>query len=89
MNSLNNSAAHHIVAGGANYPNAVNARNLLKEANIDINEAANGVSLPNGSKYVIDEVFPHQNIHTKVYYEIVYSRLSESAPTKRREELQK
>jgi hypothetical protein len=41
-----NSAAHHIVAGGAPNADAEETRELLRKAGIDINEASNGVFLP-------------------------------------------
>jgi hypothetical protein len=84
-----NSAAHHIVAGGENYINAKEARKLIEEANIDINEAANGVFLPKSSKYVIDDALPHANIHTNTYYDNLYDRLKNVPKENRRNELQK
>lgn len=84
-----NSAAHHIVAGGASDEFAQNTRLLLKKAGIDINEAANGVFLPRNSKYVIDETTNHAAVHTKLYYRTVYQRLSRVELTDIRDELGK
>jgi hypothetical protein len=84
-----NAAAHHIVAGGENYINAEAAREILKKADIDINEAANGVFLPKGSKYVIDESIAHTKVHTHSYYDNLLIRLQNSSPNKIREELQR
>jgi hypothetical protein len=84
-----NSAAHHIVAGKENYVNAKETRKLLEEANIDINEATNGVFLPKNSKYVIDDATPHANGHTNTYYDNLYDRLKSVAKEERRYELQK
>ncbi|MDR3048135.1 MAG: AHH domain-containing protein [Bacteroidales bacterium] len=83
----NNSAAHHIVVGGSS--KADDARKLLKEADIDINEASNGVFLPKSSKYVIDEASPHANVHTDAYYRNIYDRLEKTPINQRRYELQK
>ncbi|MDR0573556.1 MAG: AHH domain-containing protein, partial [Tannerella sp.] len=82
-----NSAAHHIVAG--KHAGADEARRLLKEEGIDINEAANGVFLPQNSKYVIDEASPHANIHTTEYFQNINNRLQDTPIGKRRKELQK
>jgi hypothetical protein len=68
---------------------AEETRKLLKEADIDINEASNGVFLPKDSKYVIDEATSHANVHTKTYYDEIYNRLERIDVGKRREELQK
>jgi hypothetical protein len=84
-----NSAAHHIVAGGSQNTYAERTRVLLKNADIDINEAANGVFLPKNSKYLIDEASSHANIHTNVYYEAVYDRLKNLSKEGFRGELQK
>jgi hypothetical protein len=83
-----NSAAHHIVAGGSNNSYAEETRKLLKKENIDINEASNGVFLPKNSKYIIDEASPHANIHTDIYYRTVYNKLSQVSSSKIRNELQ-
>jgi hypothetical protein len=82
-----NSAAHHIVAGGS--AKAEDARKLLQDAGIDINEASNGVFLPKNSKYVIDGATSHANVHTKAYYDEIYNRLERTNAGKRREELQR
>jgi hypothetical protein len=82
-----NSAAHHIVAGGSE--KAKETRKLLEEADIDINEAANGVFLPKSSKYVVDEATPHANVHTNKYFDEVNIRLERIPVNQRRNELQK
>jgi hypothetical protein len=84
-----NSHAHHITAGGASNPDAINSRLILQREGIDINEAVNGVFLPSSSKYAIDSAVPHANVHTKVYYEEIFNRLNSAASGKVREELQK
>jgi hypothetical protein len=84
-----NSAAHHIVAGGANNTYAKSTRELLKDADIDINEAANGVFLPRNSKYLIDEATSHASMHTGTYYETVYNRLKDLSKKDIRNELVK
>lgn len=84
-----NSAAHHIVPGGETYINAKEARGLIEEAEIDINEATNGVFLPKGSKYVIDDAIAHSKVHTNKYYDNLYDRLKSVSKEDRRMELQK
>jgi A nuclease family of the HNH/ENDO VII superfamily with conserved AHH len=69
------SAAHHIVAGGAE--RAAPARAVLDRFGIGINDAANGAFLPSGV---------HARIHTNAYYETVNSALSQA--TTRQEALQ-
>jgi RHS repeat-associated protein len=70
-------SAHHIVAGDALAADP--ARTVLKNFGIGINDAANGVFLPqlkesaaaSGSSAVI-----HQNLHTDYYYTVVNDTLS-------------
>lgn len=69
------SAAHHIVAGGAQ--RAAPARAVLDRFGIGINDAANGAFLPSGV---------HARIHTNAYYDAVNGALSQA--TTRQEALQ-
>jgi hypothetical protein len=82
-----NSAAHHIVAG--KHSGADEARRLLKEEDIDINEAANGVFLPMNSKYVIGETTSHANVHTFKYFQEINRRLEQTPVGQRRNALGK
>ena len=84
-----NSAAHHIVAGGEKYTNARLSRKILDDAEIDINEAANGVFLPKESKYVIGDAVAHTKVHTNRYYDALYGRLKDIQKDKIRNELKK
>ncbi len=59
--------AHHIVAAGAR--GAEQARDLLAAFGIGIDDAANGVFLPNKV---------HRKIHTAEYYKSVTERLSQA-----------
>lgn len=64
-------AAHHIVAGTSQ--NAVEARKVLENCGIDINDAANGVFLPT-VKDVTDAAY-HPSLHTDAYYRKVSEML--------------
>jgi hypothetical protein len=75
---LPNRAAHHIVAGED--PRAAQARRILKQAGIDINDADNGVFLPRGSKYAKGAETPHSRVHTDLYYKTLTERLQKAAP---------
>lgn len=73
-----NTAAHHIVAGGD--PRAAAVRAILDSAGIDINEAVNGVFLPCSSKVACPPASTHSRIHTNVYYDALEERLT-NVPT--------
>ena len=84
-----NSDAHHIIAGNSTNTAAVRARQLLDEAGVDVNEAANGVYLPT-NRHFPDEVAPnHKRVHTNRYYEAIVDRLNDIDPGDRREEIRK
>jgi cyanophycinase-like exopeptidase len=76
------SAAHHIVAGGAD--DAEPARRVLANFGIGINDAANGVFLPasKNSPNVMGAAV-HASLHTKRYYKAVNKLLS-TAKTRER-----
>ena len=67
-------AAHHIVAGGARA--ATEARAILKNFGVDINDAANGVFLP-ATKALAEtrDAVAHAAVHTKEYYDSVTTAL--------------
>jgi RHS repeat-associated protein len=77
------SAAHHIVAGGK--PDAKEARDILDQFGVDINDAANGVWLPRflSSANPYDTAV-HSKVHSDDYYRNVNSRVRAA---KSREEL--
>lgn len=75
-----NTAAHHIVAGGSQNVNAQLSRQILKRAQIGIDDAANGVFLPQNLNFVQPPAATHSILHTNRYYLNVYSRLS-NVPT--------
>jgi hypothetical protein len=84
-------AAHHIVTGGEQFPSAIEARRILADAGIDINEAANGVFLP---RKVADNdlgMAIHSGRHPELYSDEVLRRLSplEGNPQGLRVELQR
>ena len=80
-----NSDAHHIVASGSE--RAERARELIEEAGIDINEAANGVYLPSNAHYP-DQVAPnHRRVHSNAYYQAIIDRLEGVGPSERRAEM--
>ncbi|MFB9201104.1 polymorphic toxin-type HINT domain-containing protein [Nonomuraea spiralis] len=67
-------AAHHIVAGTDK--RADPARKILDRFGIDINDAANGVWLPGGSKKPNPGgAIPHSRVHTNSYYDSVNDAL--------------
>ena len=70
-------AAHHIVAG--NSEGAKDARAILRKFGIGINDAANGVYLPN-IKGLSEEAY-HNTLHTNAYYKEV-NKMLEQATTK-------
>ena len=65
-------AAHHIVAGNSKY--AAEARQILHQFGIGINDAINGVFLPT-VKGVSDAAY-HPGLHTQAYYNKVNDLLS-------------
>lgn len=73
-------AAHHIVPFSENrsfaQPYADDARDILKNVGIDLNDSENGVYLPHIKKLknTTSESY-HPEIHTQKYYEAVYKRL--------------
>lgn len=72
-------AAHHIVAGGEKYESAVEARRILANAGIDINEAANGVFLPRSAADSDLGMANHPGRHTENYSRAVLARLEPHA----------
>ncbi|MEZ6192087.1 MAG: LamG-like jellyroll fold domain-containing protein [Phycisphaerales bacterium] len=74
----NNSAAHHIVAG--NDRRAARARGILQREGIDINDATNGVFLPQNSKFASPPASTHSSLHTNRYYEELNKRLENASP---------
>jgi len=73
-----NSAAHHIVPGALE--KAADAREILKRAGIDINDASNGVFLPANRKVVAEETkaLVHAPLHTDRYIKALTDRLTEA-----------
>lgn len=65
--------AHHVVEGTD--PAAQKSRQLLADVNIDINDAANGIFLPDGSPDSIFKGAEHRTSHTPEYSQWVYERL--------------
>lgn len=65
-------AAHHIVAGSSK--KAAEARAILLNYGVDINDAVNGVFLPTVKS--ASEAAYHPSLHTKAYYEKVTELLS-------------
>lgn len=67
-------AAHHIVA--CNDPRAAEARRILADAGIDLNEAINGVFLPRNTRVPNPTgANVHSTLHTRRYYEEITERL--------------
>jgi hypothetical protein len=66
-------AAHHIVAKAA--PRAEQARRVLQQAGVKINEAVNGVVLPAVKNYA-GKAANHLTLHTNAYYDWVNQRLA-------------
>ncbi len=72
--------AHHIVAAGdSRFRHAIEAREILEKFNIHINDATNGVWLPN--KPGVGSAAYHRVIHAKEYYRKV-ARLLRLAKTR-------
>lgn len=84
-------SAHHIVAGGEQFESAVQARQILADAGIDINEAANGVFLPSKTAGIDLGKAIHSGRHPEAYSIKVRDRLLPFAgnPAALRVELQK
>lgn len=69
------SAAHHIVPKGVKTnDDAAEARKIIEEWGIDVNNAANGVYLP--TEKGINAGSYHPSLHTKDYYKMVYDKVS-------------
>ena len=77
-------AAHHIVAGGSSYKAAEEARIILSNYGIGINDAVNGVFLP--IEKGVSEAAYHCSLHTYEYYNAVLKLLQN---TKTRNEAEK
>jgi len=70
-----NHATHHIVAGGAQ--RAEPARRILAKFGINVDDAVNGVYLPNGKAAAAGgKAANHQGLHTSSYYRSVNERLA-------------
>lgn len=67
------SDAHHVVEGTD--PAAQGSRQIFEEVNLDINDAANGILLPDGSEASIFKGAAHLTSHTEEYSQWVYQRL--------------
>lgn len=74
-------AAHHIVQGGSEKTDAVQARRKLYSLGIDIDDPANGVWLPTEKSPSSVPGINHRKIHTNTYREQV-ARDLQSATTK-------
>lgn len=68
-------AAHHVVEGTD--PDAEESRKILEKFGIDINDAANGIFLPDGSSGSIFKGAAHMTSHTKEYSEYVHNELKD------------
>jgi hypothetical protein len=73
--------AHHIVQGGNDDAAAVEARALLRDYGIDIDEAANGVWLPKNGRVPGTRAQPHvgNGMHSASYRARVLVRLQNAA----------
>ena len=73
-----NHAAHHIVAARAKAADA--SRLILRDFKIGLDEAVNGVFLPQNmfGRAANSTAAYHPKLHTGVYYEEVYNRLAEA-----------
>ena len=70
-------AAHHMVASGSRNASAEQSRALLDKFGIKVNDAVNGVFLPDSN----DSSAPganHRQLHTKKYYDAVLDRLQQA-----------
>ena len=69
-------AAHHIVAGRAS--GAKESRSILEKFSISINDASNGVFLPNVKNLDGVAATFHNSMHTKTYYDTVNKLLRDA-----------
>lgn len=67
--------AHHVVEG--NDKTAEAARRILRKFKIDINDAANGILLPDGTQGSIYKGAIHKTSHTENYSKYVYSKIKD------------
>lgn len=85
-------AAHHIVPGTQNQPDAIIARSHLAQLGIESNDAANGVFLEyrkSKGATTIGTGTVHNDVHTDVYFAEVKRRvMTAKTPEKAREILQ-
>ena len=72
-------AAHHIVAGGEQFQSAIQARKILADAGIDINEAANGVFLPRNAADIDLGKAIHSGRHPEANSDAMLARLAPHA----------
>jgi hypothetical protein len=72
-------AAHHIVAGGEQFQSAIQARKILADAGIDINEAANGVFLPRNAADIDLGKAIHSGRHPEANSDAILARLAPHA----------
>ena len=73
IEAFGGAVAHHVVEGRD--PAAERSRKILEKFGIDINDAANGIFLPDGSEESIFKGPAHKTSHTKEYSEYVYNEL--------------
>lgn len=73
VEAFGGAVTHHVVEGGEK--SAEKSRQLLEDVGIDINDAANGIFLPDGSGESIFNGPPHTTSHSEEYTERVYKRL--------------
>ena len=72
VEAFGGAVTHHVVEGGEK--SAEKSRQLLEDVGIDINDAANGIFLPDGSESIF--IGPHHGTsHSEKYTEMVYNRL--------------
>jgi len=72
-------SAHHIVMSNSTDSRMVALQNKMKDLDIDINTAENGIFLPSSSKVKLPpgSTLPnHASIHTTAYKQKVFDRLS-------------
>lgn len=72
IEAFGGAVTHHVVEGKK--LSAEKSRQLLEDVGIDINDAANGIFLPDGSESIF--IGPHHGTsHSEKYTEMVYNRL--------------
>jgi hypothetical protein len=72
IEAFGGAVAHHVVEGKK--VSAEKSRQLLEDVGIDINDAANGIFLPDGPESIF--IGPHHRTsHSEQYTEMVYGRL--------------